>query len=110
MRLLCAITLSVLPVFSMAVYGQDIAEPVQSIGDKVLALLESAAGASVAITLIVEFAFRFVKTKKPLSLIRTISATIRYVAHLVIKVLDFVDKVLPQNVVESEALKSNKKF
>lgn len=110
MRLVSMFLILIVSLISFSVFGQDVPEDVQSIGDKILSILESAGGATVAITLILEFLFRSVKSKKPLSIIRSISATLRYVFSVILSVLDFIDKVIPQNVDDKESLNIKKKF
>lgn len=99
MRNFTLILFLVVATMSMA-FGQEVPEPVVSIGDKILEFLKSAGGATMAIALGLEFLFRSVKSEKPLGIIRSVSATLRYVFSVILAVLDFVDKVIPQNVGE----------
>lgn len=85
--------------FALAVDPQ-VPAPVSSFGEAVMKLLSSAEGASVAIGLFLEFLFRAIKTKKPLSLIRAGIATLKYVVNVLASVLSYLDKVIPQNVEE----------
>lgn len=89
-------------------FGQEVPENVQSIGDKILAFLASAEGASVAIALGLEFVLRLFPSKKPLGILRMVIVVGRYVCSIVLQVLEFLDNVLPQNVEEKPLLKGLK--
>jgi hypothetical protein len=82
-------------------HASDVSAPVLSVGDKIMAFLN---GISPQVMLVVvgaiEFALRALKTKKPLSVIRGIIATGKYVCNVILSVLSFLDKIIPQNVEE----------
>lgn len=66
--------------------------------DKILAFIASAQGASVTIAIVLEFAFRMIKTEKPLSVLHVASSFIKKSAEILGKVADLLDKVLPQKL------------
>lgn len=68
--------------------------------DKALEFLTSLGGASATITVVLEFAFRLFKTKKPLSVLHVIAKVAHKVADVIGKIADLLDKVLPQNAEE----------
>jgi len=52
------------------------------------------------IGMILEFSLRLVKSDKPLSIAHGISAALNQIAIIAKGVADFLDKVLPQNIVK----------
>jgi hypothetical protein len=69
---------------------------------KVSEFLSSAAGASATIAVILEFAFRLLPSKKPLSVLHVAGKFARAVGEILVKVADFLDKVLPQHIKEEQ--------
>jgi hypothetical protein len=73
--------------------------------DQVLAVLGSINGAAIAtIAIVLEFAFRMIKSPKPLGILHLVAAFARKLSQVLGAVADLSDKVLPQKV-ESEELK-----
>lgn len=67
--------------------------------DQVLAFLASVSGpALVIIAGVVEFALRFVKSEKPLSILHLVAAGARKVAKILESIANLLDKVLPQKL------------
>lgn len=47
---------------------------------------------------VVEFALRFAKTEKPMSIIRGVAVAMRSIGKVLIAVADFSDKILPNRL------------
>lgn len=71
--------------------------------EAVLAFLGSINGAAVAtIAIVLEFAFRMIKSEKPLGILHAVAAIIKKLAAVLTKIAELSDKVLPQKVEKSE--------
>jgi hypothetical protein len=69
--------------------------------DSVISFVEGHLMASSAIVAtVLEFLFRLLPTKKPLGILHLVSAILKKCAELMMKVASFLDKVLPQNVID----------
>lgn len=55
-------------------------------------------GASATIAIVLEFAFRLVKTEKPLSILHVVAGAAKKLADVFKLLGDFLDKVLPQRL------------
>lgn len=77
----------------------------ESIGkiESVMGTMEAASG---ALALVMEFVFRLLPTKKPLSFAHLGVKFLRMVCRLFEKTADLLDKILPQNVQEDESKES----
>jgi hypothetical protein len=69
---------------------------------KVSEFLTSAMGASATVAVILEFAFRLLPSKKPLSILHVVGKFARACGEILVKCADFLDKVLPQVIKEEE--------
>ncbi len=67
---------------------------------KIMEFLVSAEGASATIAIVLEFAFRLIPTKKPLSVLHLVGKIAKGAGAALVKVGDILDKVLPQDVKE----------
>lgn len=67
---------------------------------KVMEMLSSAEGASMTIALVLDFAFRMIPSKKPLSVLHLVAKGAGMVGHILVKFAELSDKVLPQKVKE----------
>jgi hypothetical protein len=67
---------------------------------KAMELLKSAEGASLTIAMVLEFAFRMIPSKKPLSLFHVIAGVSKLLGDFLLKLAKVLDKVLPQKVKE----------
>ena len=85
-----------LPVMALA------AEPLpgQDILDKISAFIMSAGGATATIAVVLEFALRMVKSKKPLSILYMIAGLMTAVGTILVKAGALLDRVLPQRVAD----------
>jgi len=76
--------------------------------DQVLALLSGINGAAIAtIAIVLDFAFRLIKSPKPLGVIHFVAGVVKQLAAVLTKIAEISDKVLPQKV-EDESLKLKK--
>lgn len=66
--------------------------------DKILEFLNSGIGQAGVIAMVLEFAFRLIKTPVPLSIAHLVAKTLKKVAEIAGKLAEFLDKVLPQKV------------
>ena len=66
--------------------------------NKITEFLSTIQGASVSIGLILEFIFRLIPSKKPLSIMHVVAKFAHIVSALLEKFADILDKVLPQNI------------
>lgn len=67
---------------------------------KIMSVLSSAEGASMTIAIVLEFAFRMLPTKKPLSVLHLIASGAMMLGKALVKFAELADKVLPQKVKE----------
>jgi hypothetical protein len=65
---------------------------------KALEFLASVEGSALSIALVLEFVFRLIPSKKPLSILFFIASFLQKLGHFFIKVGEFLDKVLPQKL------------
>lgn len=72
----------------------------EEIFSKVMEFLSSAEGSSMTIALVLDFVFRMVPTKKPLSVLHLVAKGAGMVGSALVKVAELADKVLPQKVKE----------
>lgn len=70
----------------------------ESFFEKVLEFLASAQGASVTIAIILDFAFRLIPSEKPRSLIYMVAHYSKKLGDLLVKIGNFLDKILPQKI------------
>lgn len=73
-----------------------------SIVDSASAFITSAGGASVTIAIALEFVLRMFPSEKPLSIAHAIGAGAVKLGNLLVAFGNFLDKVLPQNVVPAK--------
>ena len=66
--------------------------------EKAMQLLQSAEGASLTIAMVLEFAFRMIPSKKPLSLLHVIAGVSKHLGDFLLKLAKLLDKILPQKV------------
>ncbi len=66
--------------------------------DKILAFLSLAEGASVTIAVVLEFAFRLVKTDKPRSILLMVAAIAEKSGEVLTASAKFLNKVIPQRL------------
>lgn len=59
---------------------------------------ENLLGASATIAIVLEFAFRLIKTEKPLSILHLVAGVAKKLADGFKLLGDFLDKVLPQKL------------
>lgn len=69
---------------------------------KVSEFLSSAMGASATVAVVLEFAFRLLPSKEPLSVLHLVGKFARAIGGILVKCADFLDKVLPQVLKEEE--------
>jgi hypothetical protein len=67
---------------------------------KAMELLKSAEGASLTIAMVLEFSFRMIPSKKPLSLLHVIAGVSKKLGELLLKIAKVLDLILPQKVKE----------
>lgn len=67
---------------------------------KVMEFLSSAEGSSMTIALVLDFVFRMVPTKKPLSVLHLVAKGAGMVGEALVKFAKLADSVLPQKVKE----------
>lgn len=90
--------LSVLIATMALAFGVEVEPlPGQSIADKVIEFLSSGTGA-IVVGAIVEFALRFSKSAKPLSIMYLVAGMFKMVGSVFVKLGEFLDKVLPQRL------------
>jgi hypothetical protein len=94
--LMLIVSLLILSI-SMAFGVEPMAVPGQSIADAISSFLSSPTG-MVVVGAIVEFALRFVKSSKPLGVLHLVGGLLKVFGALAVKLGEFLDKVLPQNV------------
>lgn len=68
--------------------------------DKIVGFIASAEGMVTTIAVITEFIFRLFPSKKPLGILQVIAKVLHVVADIISRIAKFLDKVLPQNVIE----------
>jgi hypothetical protein len=66
--------------------------------DQVLGWIASASGASVAIALVLEFAFRLIPSDKPKSILYLVGAVSKKLGEIFTAIGNLSDKVLPQKL------------
>lgn len=93
------ITLIVSLLFTFAAFAQEVVEalPGEGLVAKILEFINSGSGAMV-IAVVLEFALRFIKSEKPLSILYVVAGMLKMVGNLFAKLGDFMDKVLPQKI------------
>lgn len=74
----------------------------ESVLMSVLEFLNSMSGAAATIAVVLEFVFRMIPTKKPLSICHVISKVMRMVGDILLTVATLLDKILPQKVEETK--------
>lgn len=67
---------------------------------KVMEFLSSAEGSSMTIALVLDFAFRMIPSKKPLSVLHLVAKGAGMVGSALVKLAELADKILPQKVKE----------
>lgn len=67
---------------------------------KVMSLLSSAEGASMTIALVLDFAFRMIPSKKPLSVLHVAAKTAGMAGKALVKLAELADVILPQKIKE----------
>lgn len=106
-----ALLIAMIAMSVSVAFGVDSEVPAQvsSIGDKIMAFIEGVSPVTMTVILgAMEFLFRAIKTKKPLSVLRGVIAVGKYVCNVVLGVLSFLDKIIPQNVDENVPAVSQK--
>lgn len=68
----------------------------------VLEALKSVEGMSATLVVVLEFVFRLLPTKKPLSVLHVVAKAVNGLALILGKLGALLDKVLPQNSEEKE--------
>ena len=68
--------------------------------DKVVQFIASAEGMVATIAVVLEFAFRLFPSKKPIGILQFVAKVLHVVADILSRIAKFLDKVLPQNVIE----------
>jgi hypothetical protein len=66
--------------------------------EKITDFVTSFEGSILTISIIVEMAFRFFPSDKPLGILRMIASLMGKTGKLLIKISDLMDKVLPQKM------------
>lgn len=87
-NLLVAVLFAVFPILAFA----DAPDFLDSITDQITALMISTG----VVAVVLEFIFRLIPTKEPLSWAWLVSRTLRAISRLTDAVATFLDKVLPQ--------------
>jgi len=67
---------------------------------QVMKFLASVEGASLTVGLVLDFAFRMIPSKKPLSVLHLVAKGAGMVGKALVKLAEVADKVLPQKVKE----------
>lgn len=67
---------------------------------QVMKFLASVEGASITVGLVLDFAFRMIPSKKPLSVLHLVAKGAGMVGKALVKLAEVADKVLPQKVKE----------
>ena len=80
-----------------------------SIWDQIVGWIASAEGAAIVIATVVDFVLRLIPSKKPLSVLYFVVDVIKGVEKVLEAVARFLDKVLPQRVVEQPKLPEGQK-
>lgn len=65
--------------------------------DVALKALASVEGMTGTLIVVLEFVFRLLPTKKPLSIMHIVASVVRGVAAILTKLSALLDKILPQN-------------
>ena len=66
--------------------------------DQILGFVSSLSGQATIGAIIVEFAFRLVKSDKPLSIAHIAAASLHKIADICAGIANFADKILPQKL------------
>jgi hypothetical protein len=66
--------------------------------NKAMEFLGSAQGASMTIAIVMEFVFRLVPSKKPLSILHMIAKGAGLVGKVLVKFAEVADSILPQKI------------
>ncbi len=66
--------------------------------DKIYKFIYSAEGAAVTIAIVVDFAFRLIKTEKPKSVIYLVADIIKKSGDVLVRIGKFLDSILPQRL------------
>lgn len=69
---------------------------------KAIEFLASASGQSMTIAIVLDFVFRLVPSKKPLSILHVVAKVSKLAGEFLVKAAELMDKVLPQVVKEEE--------
>lgn len=67
-----------------------------------LEFLTSAEGMAATLAIVLEFVFRLIPTKKPLSVLRIAATAVKGLAAIFTKLDALLDKIVPQNAEEKE--------
>jgi hypothetical protein len=67
---------------------------------KLMEALSSVEGSVVTVALVLDFAFRMIPSKKPLSVLHVIAKGAKYVGEFLVKFAELADQVLPQKTKE----------
>lgn len=68
----------------------------------VLSALGSVEGMTGTLIVVLEFVFRLLPTKKPLSVLHVVASVVKGLAAILTKLSSLLDKILPQNSEEKE--------
>jgi anaerobic C4-dicarboxylate transporter len=68
----------------------------------VLNALTSVEGMTGTLIVVLEFVFRLLPTKKPLSVLRIVASVVKGLAAILSKLSNLLDKILPQNSQDKE--------
>ena len=68
--------------------------------NKIVEFIASAEGMVATIAVVMEFIFRLFPSKKPIGILQFVAKILHVVADILSRIAKFLDKVLPQNVIE----------
>ena len=72
----------------------------EEIFNKVMDFLLSAEGSAMTVAIVLDFAFRMIPTKKPLSVLHAVAKGAELLGKILIKFAELSNKVLPQKIKE----------